>query len=314
MAPLESIYGLSEIESGRRLAAPQQLLPSGPMHLRRRYAKLSNMPGRRKIDWNKPIVVALISALLAGAFAVTTALIPVFGGSDGHSSGGAGPGTGGSEGSVLADVTVSWVPRSATELVAIVEGSAHSLPSGYDIYAIARPDGKLLVADKHAGPKAAGAIAPAATVARLSGWLVSEGVLPGKTGRWRAEIIVSSFSKTSFTVQAVEMALTPETELAHVTGPTHVSRGEAPGPTEAEPPNEQRESESAHSNKESTPTTTAPTSTSTSTSSTGASTQTEPLNTSVPVTTGSREALEKTGPKAAQGAVSPAVTATPPPH
>jgi len=280
------------------------------MRPRRTYAKLSNMPGRRKIDWNKPIVVALISALLAGAFAVATALIPVFGGSDRHSSGSAGPGTGGSEGSVLVDVTVSWVPRSATELVAIVEGSAHSLPSGHDIYAIARPDGKVLVADKNAGPKANAAIAPATAVARPSGWLVSEGVLPGKNGRWRAEIIVSSFSKTSFTVQAVEMAAPPEAEPTHEKEPTHVSHGETPGPSEAEPPDEQRESESAHSSKESTPRTTAPPPT----SSIRASTQTEPLNTSVPVTTGSREALEKTGPKAAQGAVSQAVTATPPPH
>jgi hypothetical protein len=265
------------------------------------------MPGRRKIDWNKPIVVALISASLAGAFAVATALIPVFGGSDGHSSGGAGPGTGGSEGSVLADVTVSWIPRSATELVAIVEGSAHGLPSGHDIYAIARPDDKLLVADKNTGPKTAAAIASAAAVAHPSGWLVSQGVLPGKNGRWRAEIIVSSFSKTSFTVQAVEMAAPPEAE------PTQVSHEEAPGPTEAEPPDEQRESESAHSSKESTPRTTARPSITTSTSSIRASPQTKPL-TSAPVTTGSREALEKTGPKAAQGAVSQAVTATPPPH
>jgi hypothetical protein len=272
------------------------------------------MPGRRKIDWNKPIVVALISALLAGTFAVATALIPVFGGSDGHSSGSAGPGIGGGEGSVLADVTVSWVPRSATELVAIVEGSAHGLPSGHDVYAIARPDGKLLVADKNAGPKAAAAIASAAAVAPPRGWLVSEGVLPGKNGRWRAEIVVSSFSKTSFTVQAVEMAVPPEAEPSHVREPTHVSHGEAPGPSEAEPPDEQLESKSAHSTKESTPRTTAPTSTSTSTSSIRVSTQTEPLDTSVPVTTGSREALEKTGPKAAQGAVSQAVTATPPPH
>jgi hypothetical protein len=291
------------------VAAPPSATPVvRPMRPRQTYAKLSNMPGRRKIDWNKPIVVALISALLAGTFAVATALIPVFGGSDGHSSGGAGPGTGGSESSVLADVTVSWVPRSATELVAIVEGSAHGLPSGHDIYAIARPDDKVLVADKNAGPKAATAIAPAAAVARPSGWLVSEGVLPGKNGRWRAEIIVSSFSKTSFTVQAVEMAAPPEAE------PTHVSRGEASGPTEAEPPDEQRESESAQSSKESAPTTTPPPSAPSFTHSIRASTQTEPLETSVPVTSGSREALEKTGPKAAQGAVSPAVTATPPPH
>lgn len=138
------------------------------------------------------MVVAVVAALIGGLAAIIAALVGVFAASGNTPPKLVPP-------SELSVERVTRQPQGelSGELI-IVEGTAHDLHTGYQVYAVARPAVAHSEAATPSGAKAP--VRPTATR-----WLVSRGVVPRKDGRWRAEIYVEVPRTAVYSYEATEM-------------------------------------------------------------------------------------------------------------
>lgn len=142
----------------------------------------------KRFDWNRPMVVGVVGALIAAGGAIAAAVIT-------SSSSHPAPTTNGSKPSVD---SVTFGHRADGALVVAVAGTAQGLPAGDLVYAVAEPVG--------GAPKRAGV---SAEPGRGSGtrWFASTGSAPNTQGRWTAHIVVNPAVTSPLTIEAAEMQI-----------------------------------------------------------------------------------------------------------
>ncbi len=138
------------------------------------------------------MVVGVVAASIGGLAAIIAALVGAFAASSSTPPKVVPP-------SELSVERVTREPQAELpgELI-IVEGTAHDLHTGYQVYAVARPGVAHSKTAALSGAKAP--VRPTTTQ-----WLVSRGVVPGKDGKWRAEIYVEATRTAIYSYEATEM-------------------------------------------------------------------------------------------------------------
>lgn len=150
----------------------------------------------KRFDWNRPMVVGVVGAIIAAGGAIAAAVIT-------SSSSAPTPTSSGSR--LVSHVSLPSVDsvtfrRADGALVIAVAGSAGELPAGYAVYAVAKSAG--------AAAKSAGAAAKA-TQSSATPWFASTGTQPDTQGRWTAQIVINPAVTSALTIQAAEMQEPP---------------------------------------------------------------------------------------------------------